>query len=96
MLRLKAKQLLYDFIIIKEWIENGEFIKADKIIVFGTRPQAVMVNYLFKGSHKKLYYITELNGQYSYRKHIKWIVFDNHFKKILPKNDSNILLMPHI
>lgn len=93
---LKTKRLLYDFIIIKEWINNEEFIKTDKIIVLGARLQAVMVNFLFRGSHKKLYYITKLNGQYRYRKHVKWIVFDEHFNNALPKNDCNILYIPHI
>ena len=92
----KVRQLLYDCIIVREWIENGEFIKADRIIVIGTSLQAAMIRYLFKGSGKKIYYITGLNRKYEYRRQVKWIVFNNSLKKVLPKNDCNILFIPHL
>lgn len=92
----KAKQLIYNCIIVREWIENGEFTKSDRIIVIGTRLQAVMISCLFKGSGKKIYFITGLNRKYECRRQVKWIVFDSSLKKSLPKNDCNILFIPRI
>lgn len=92
----KVRQLLYALIILKEWIDNGEFTKADKILVIGTRLQAFMVNYLFYKKNKKVYYIVGLDMQCKCGEYVKWIVFDNKFKKVLSRDDYNILFIPYV
>lgn len=98
----KLKPLICSYIIIREWIENGEFARAERIIVIGTRFQAAMVKMLFKGTGKRIFYIEKLGGKYAHDSNTgragrtKWIVFGNRLKRKLPKNDCKILFMPRI
>lgn len=91
---IKAKSVIYDYIIIKEWMENGEFKDAENIVVSGTRIQVAVVKLLFKKSGKKIYCCRNLKKQYAHRRHWKWIVFDRDMKKDWALNDSSVLLMP--
>lgn len=92
----KTRAMAGDMIVIKEWIENGEFDKADRIIIIGTKLQAMMTALLFKKEPKKVYYCSKPNRPYVYNKKIKWIIFDNRLKSEWPRNDYNILWMPKI
>lgn len=93
---LQIKSELCKWIIIKEWIENGEFSNTERIIVIGTKWQAIMVNILFRGSGKKVYYATEPNEKYHYRKRTKWIIFDRYLKSKLPQNTFDVLFIPKL
>lgn len=90
------KSEICNYIIVREWIENGEFSNADIIIVIGTKAQAVMVNTLFRGSGKKVYYMERLHGKYRYKKRVKWIIFDRSLKRKLPQDDFDILFIPEL
>lgn len=90
------KSEICNYIIVKEWMENREFANADTIIVIGTKFQAVMVNILFKGSNKKVYYLDGMHGEYRYKKRVKWIIFDRSLKRKLPQDDLNILFIPKL
>lgn len=92
--RDKVKETIYNLLIIDEWIKNGEFDKSETVTVVGTKAQAVIVNLLFKGKRQKINYCAKLPREYKYNTLQKWIVFDNKYRKILPKNDSSILWMP--
>lgn len=92
----KIKSEICNYIIVREWIENGEFSNADTIIVIGTKAQAVMVNVLFRGSGKKVYYMERLHGKCRYRKWVKWIIFDRSLKRKLPQDDLGILFIPEL
>ena len=48
-----VKSLIFHYIIINEWIKNGEFDRTEKIITVGTRFQAMMVNILFRRNNKR-------------------------------------------
>lgn len=87
-----VKSLIFHYIIINEWIKNGEFDRTEKIITVGTRFQAMMVNILFRRNNKRIYYCTKFAGKYIHHDRVKWIVFDGRLKKV--RNDSNILLVP--
>lgn len=88
--------IINNCIIINEWIENGEFSQADRIIVVGTKQQAIVVNLLFKGSGKKIYYCSKSDKKYTYNSRTKWIVFNRSLKKELSQNDYNILIVPKV
>jgi len=85
---------LYPVIIVKEWIECGEFRNTDKIIVIGSKFYAMAVKFLFRGSGKKIYYCTETAGKYKYNHKTKWIIFDRALKENLPLNSYDVLLVP--
>lgn len=40
----KIKSEICNFIIIREWFENGEFNKAERIVVIGTRFQLSLIH----------------------------------------------------
>ena len=90
------KRIICEYIVVRDCIENGEFVNADTIVVIGSGMQAVLVNILFRGSDKKIYYATELTAEYHYRKQTKWIIFDRSIENRLPQNNFNILFMPKI
>lgn len=95
----KLKHLIYSHTIIREWIENGEFDRAGRIIVIGTRFQAVMVKRLFKGTNKRIFYSERFEGKYTHDSkagRTKWIVFDRGLRRNLPPDGCNILVMPEI
>ncbi len=95
-LSYKVKKLVFDIMIVNEWIKNGEFDNADMVIVAGTMTQAIMVNFLFKGKRQKIKYCRRLHGKYRYNCLRKWIVFNDSYKNILPWNDTSILWMPNL
>lgn len=95
-MKKKVKRTLYEYIIIKEWIDNGEFAKVDRIVVVGTKWQGIRVTFLFKNSNKKIYYVTELSEKYKYRNRVKWIIFDDNLKKMFPNDDCNVLFLPFV
>lgn len=90
----ELRSIICNYIIIKEWIENGEFIETNKIVVVGTRFQAVMVKFLFRKCSKRIFYCTKLEKEYLYNNKTKWIIFNIALRKVLPENDHNILFMP--
>lgn len=90
----KIKSEICNFIIIREWFENGEFNKAERIVVIGTRFQSAVVNVLLKQSKKNIYYCTNLDRVNTRNCKTKWIVFDRELSKVLPQNDFNILILP--
>lgn len=90
------KSAIGDYIVIKECIENGEFDQAERIIVVGTKLQAAMVRYLFRSTHKKVYYCKKFERKYTYTKRIKWIIFDSSIEKKFLQKNYNILLVPNI
>ncbi len=90
----RIKPIVCNYIIIREWIENGEFDNTNNIIVVGTRFQSVMVNVLFKRRDKRIFYCTNIN--YKHYDKTKWIIFDKTVKKAFPQNDYSILHMPII
>lgn len=92
----KIKITVCNYIVIKEWVENGEFNQADKIIVIGTKLQSVMVKSLFRGTQKKVYYCKKFEKKYTYKSRTKWIIFDSSAKRMLPQKDYNILIVPNI
>lgn len=95
----KVRKWLCDYIIIREWVENGEFDGADRIIVIGTKFQAVMIKMLFRGTGKRIFYCEKLKRKYVHGSNagkIKWIIFDRGLKRKLPRNDCSILFMPKI
>lgn len=89
----KLKFVIDKYIVIREWIENGEFCNADQIVVVGSKVQAVMVKFLFRKTNKRIYYLNS-NREYIHHHKRKWIVFDQSLNKIFPQNDSNVLLIP--
>ena len=92
----KIKAEICNYIILKEWIENGEFINTNVVIVIGTKIHARFVNFRFRGSGIKVYYNTELRGAYHYKKWVKWIIFDTNLKRKLPCDDFNLLFIPKL
>lgn len=92
----KVKAVICNYVIVREWIENGEFFNTDIIIVVGTKWQAVMANIAFRGSGEKVYYAIKSNEKYHYRERTKWIVFDRKFKNRLSKNNFDILFVPKL
>lgn len=90
----KVKKLICNVLIIDEWIKNGEFGKAETVMVVGTKTQAVIVRLLFIGKAQKISYCTVLHGEYRHNVVKKWIIFDNRYRETLPRNDSGILWMP--
>lgn len=89
----KLKRMICKYIVIREWIENGEFSDTDQIVVVGSGTWVVMVKFLFRKSGKRIY-CSKLNKKYIYHKKRKWIVFEKALKKAFPQNDSSILLVP--
>ncbi len=89
----KTKLMICRYIIIREWIENGEFSKVDQIVVVGSRVHVFIVKFLFRKSGKKVYY-SKSYKKYKYSINRKWIIFDKGLKKLFLQNDSNILLVP--
>lgn len=85
---------LLPFIVVKEWMDCGEFKNTDTIIVIGNRFHAVVVSLLFRKSGKKIYYCSEMIEKYRYRKKTKWIIFDNSLKKKFPQNSYDVLVIP--
>ena len=86
---------LYPVIIVKEWIDCGEFKGTDKIIVIGSKFYARAVKVLLSGSGKKVYYCTKAVGKYKYNNKTKWVVFDKDLKGNLPLNSYDVLLVPN-
>ena len=89
----KIKSEICKYIIIMEWIENGEFRRTERIVVIGTRFEGMVVNRLFKDK-KNIYYCTDLDKKYVQDYKTKWIVFDSKLKKYFPQNQFNILILP--
>ena len=65
-IQTKLKSVLYQTIIINEWISCGEFEKADRIVFVGNRFEAVVTNFLFRKSKKKVYYCIDFREKYKY------------------------------
>lgn len=92
----KIKITVCNYSIIKEWLENGEFTQADKIMIIGTKQQAVMVKYLFRGTTKKIYHCAKFERRCAYKGRAKWIIFDSGIKMAIPQKNYNILLVPNV
>ena len=92
----KVKTAVCTYIVMKEWIENGEFHQVNKIVVVGTKRQAVMVKYLFRKSEKNIYYCEKPDQICECKNITKWIVFENKAKRNLLRKDYHVLIVPDI
>ncbi len=95
-LQNKLKSVLYQTIIINEWISCGEFEKADRIVFVGNRFEAVVTNFLFRKSKKKVYYCIDFREKYKYDDKTKWIIFNNEKWNVKELNSYDILVVPKL
>lgn len=94
--RSGLRKALCAHIIMREWVENGEFNKADTIMVIGTKLQAMMVRLLFFGKGKRICFCTGPQRRYVHDDRVKWIVLDSRSGRMLPGEDFNILRLPEV
>lgn len=92
----KIKTAVCTYILMKEWVENGEFHEADKVVVIGTKVQAAVVKSFFRKTSKKIYYCEKFDSKYADKNRTKWIIFDDNIKKNFVHNDYHVLIVPDI
>lgn len=79
-MKRRIYRYVISFIIVREWIECGEFEDADRIIVVGKKAYAMITNYLLRNKKIDCNYcdLERFIKTYKSRKNTKWIIFDEN------------------
>lgn len=94
--RKAVKKTVMKFCIIREWVANGEFDNAERIIVAGSIPDAVIVSMLMKSKGKQIYRCEKMLKVYRYESKTKWIVFGTALKNRKLDEHYDVILVPNV
>lgn len=100
-MRKYIKMLIISFVIVREWIECGEFKDIGRVIVVGKKMYAVIINFLIRNRKLKCCYcsLEDFKKFYKPRMCVKWIVFEDDLlgkKKMLERtfDKKDIIVFP--
>ncbi len=88
--------LAHIYIVVKEWAEYDEFSNVEKVVIVGTKMQAMMVKLSLIQTPIHTYYCDkdDFDKKYRNRKRIKWIIVDSQTGRRTEGNKKNILVFP--
>mgnify|MGYP006964298905 CR=1 FL=1 len=100
-MRKRIKMLIITLVIVREWIECGEFKDIGRIIVVGGKMYAVIINFLIRNLKLECCYcsLEDFKKFYKPRMYVKWIVFEDDLldkKKMLERTfgKKDIIVFP--